>query len=76
MTPREELEALRRIAELEAKDSGGSYAGAQPQNSAPSAVAQPAEAPEESIGDSLKRYGKEALGGAEYGLQRASAGLT
>jgi hypothetical protein len=50
-------------------------AGAPPQNSAPSAVAQP-DAPEEAMGDRLKRYMKEAAGGAEYGLHRASAGLT
>lgn len=49
-----------------------SQSGTPPQNSNPSDVAEPAEA----TGDKLARWGKEALGGAIYAGQRASAGIT
>lgn len=52
-------------------------ASAPPQKSAPSAVESPqTPAEDEPMGDRLKRYLKEAGGGALYAGQRASAGLT
>ena len=77
MTPREELESLRRLAELEAKAQGGAPMAAEPvaapQNPNPSAVAEPAD---ETMGQKGLRYLKEAGGGAMYAGQKASAGLT
>lgn len=63
--------AEEALAQLQAS-LGQTQPSAPPQNSAPSAVAQPTE----STGDALGRYAKEFGQGALYAGQRASAGLT